>query len=105
MDDFNSINPADVESISILKDAAATSIYGVGGGNGVIVVTTKTGRKNQKTQFSIASSYGTQEAASTLGVLNATEYGAILYDDSTTRRVPIIFNALSKLEVATNWHN
>ena len=43
--DFNSLNPSDVESISILKDAAATAIYGVQGGNGVILVTTKTGKK------------------------------------------------------------
>jgi len=42
--DFNSINAADVESINILKDAATTAIYGVKGGNGVIVVTTKSGR-------------------------------------------------------------
>lgn len=48
LDDFNAINPADIESINVLKDAATTAIYGVKGGNGVIVVTTKTGRKNQK---------------------------------------------------------
>ena len=51
LDDFNSINPADIESINVLKDAATTAIYGVKGGNGVIVVTTKSGRKSQKTSF------------------------------------------------------
>lgn len=105
LDDFNSINPADVESINILKDAAATAIYGVGGGNGVIVVTTKTGRKNQKTQFSLASSYGMQEAERTIGVLNATEYAAMLNEGSTLSGGPIIFNDLSKLGVGTNWQN
>jgi TonB-dependent SusC/RagA subfamily outer membrane receptor len=49
--DFNSINAADIESINLLKDAATTAIYGVKGGNGVIVVTTKNGRKNQKTDI------------------------------------------------------
>jgi TonB-linked SusC/RagA family outer membrane protein len=45
---ISNINPNDVESITILKDAAATSIYGVGGANGVIVITTKTGQFNKK---------------------------------------------------------
>lgn len=46
--DIENINPNDVESITVLKDASATSIYGVRGGNGVIVITTKKGRFNQK---------------------------------------------------------
>jgi len=45
--DINNINPNDVESVSILKDAAAASIWGVRAGNGVIVITTKKGKKNQ----------------------------------------------------------
>jgi TonB-dependent SusC/RagA subfamily outer membrane receptor len=49
--DFNSINPLDVESISVLKDAATTAIYGVKGGNGVIVVTTKSGKKIKKHNY------------------------------------------------------
>ena len=52
LDDLNSINASDIESINVLKDAATTAIYGVKGGNGVIVVTTKSGRKNQKSEFS-----------------------------------------------------
>lgn len=46
--DVRNINPNDVESVTILKDAAATSIYGIRGGNGVVVITTKKGRYNQK---------------------------------------------------------
>ena len=42
--DLNAINSAEIESINVLKDAATTAIYGVKGGNGVIVVTTKSGR-------------------------------------------------------------
>ena len=105
LDDLNSINPADIESVNILKDASATAIYGVGGGNGVIVVTTKNGKKNQKTQFTLSSSYGMQQAERTIGVLNATEYGAMLNEGSTTSGGPIIFNDLSKLGVGTNWQN
>ncbi len=50
--DFNTINPNDVESITILKDAAAASIWGARAGNGVIVITTKRGGFNRKTNVS-----------------------------------------------------
>ncbi|MGS0526397.1 carboxypeptidase-like regulatory domain-containing protein [Zobellia nedashkovskayae] len=51
LDDLNSINSADIQSLNILKDAASTAIYGVKGGNGVIVVTTKGGRKKFKNRI------------------------------------------------------
>ncbi len=103
--DFNSINPADVESIHILKDAATTSIYGVKGGNGVIVITTKSGRKNQRTQVGLTANYGFQEAAKQIGVLNATEYGAMVNEGSTTSGGGIIFPNLSALGKGTNWQD
>jgi TonB-linked SusC/RagA family outer membrane protein len=51
------LNAYDIESVTILKDAAATSIYGSRGGNGVIIITTKSG-KNGKTQFNFSAEYG-----------------------------------------------
>ena len=71
--DFNSINPSDIESINVLKDAATTAIYGVKGGNGVILVTTKTGRKNKKAEINLNSNYGVQEVMNTIGVLKPTK--------------------------------
>lgn len=53
--DINSINPNDVESVTILKDAAAASIWGARAGNGVIVITTKSGKYGQQTRISINS--------------------------------------------------
>ncbi|MGV6945464.1 SusC/RagA family TonB-linked outer membrane protein [Sphingobacterium kyonggiense] len=53
--DINSINPNDIDNITVLKDAASASIWGARAGNGVIVITTKTGRYNQKGQLSINS--------------------------------------------------
>ncbi len=103
--DFNSINAADIESISVLKDAATTAIYGVKGGNGVIVVTTKTGRKNQKTDITVSSNYGMQEVMNTIGVLNASEYAAIINEGSTVAGGNVIFSDLSKIGVGTNWQN
>jgi TonB-linked SusC/RagA family outer membrane protein len=57
-DGFRSINQNDIASISTLKDAAATSIYGNRGANGVIVITTKRGGFNQKMQFRYTSQFG-----------------------------------------------
>jgi TonB-linked SusC/RagA family outer membrane protein len=105
LDDLNSINAADIESINILKDAATTAIYGVKGGNGVIVVTTKSGRKNQKTEYTLGSNFGQQEVMNTIGVLNASEYAAIINEGSTVSGGNIIFPDLSKFGVGTNWQN
>jgi TonB-linked SusC/RagA family outer membrane protein len=103
--DFNSINPSDIESINVLKDAATTAIYGVKGGNGVIVVTTKSGRKNQKTEITLSSNYGVQQVMNTIGVLNATEYAAMLNEGSVTAGGNPIFPNLSTVGVGTNWQN
>lgn len=104
-DDLNSINPADIESITVLKDAASAAIYGVAGGNGVILVTTKSGRKNQKPEYSISSSYGIQEATRTIPVLNASQYGAMVNEGSVTSGGNVVFTDLSKLGVGTDWQN
>jgi TonB-linked SusC/RagA family outer membrane protein len=103
--DFNSINAADIESVNLLKDAATTAIYGVKGGNGVIVVTTKNGRKNQKTDITFSTNYGVQEVMNTLGVLNASEYAAMINEGSTTAGGSVIFPNLSTIGVGTNWQN
>jgi TonB-dependent starch-binding outer membrane protein SusC len=101
--DLNSINAADIESINVLKDAATTAIYGVKGGNGVIVVTTKSGRKNQKTEITVSSNYGVQEVMNTIGVLNASEYAAMINEGSTVAGGNVIFPNLSTVGVGTDW--
>jgi TonB-dependent starch-binding outer membrane protein SusC len=103
--DFNSINPSDVESINVLKDAATTSIYGVKGGNGVIVVTTKSGRRNGRTEINVNANYGRQQVMNTIGVLNGSEYAAIVNEGSTVSGGPVIFNNLSTIGVGTNWQD
>ena len=72
------LNPADIESISILKDAASAAIYGARGGNGVILITTKSGKKNQKPILSYDSYYGIQEPWKKVALLNAEEYAIIM---------------------------
>lgn len=105
LSDLNAINAADIESLNVLKDAATTSIYGVKGGNGVIVVTTRGGRKNQKTEFSFNTYTGQQSIIKKIGVLNATEYGAIINEGSVASGGGLIFSDLSVLGVGTDWQD
>ena len=105
LDDLNAINSNDIESINVLKDAATTAIYGVKGGNGVIVVTTKSGRKNQKTEITLGSYYGQQEAMNQIGVLNASEYAAIINEGSVTSGGGLIFPDISSVGLVSNWQD
>ncbi len=57
---YESLDPAEIESISVLKDASAAAVYGMQGANGVILVTTKRGSKNQKASLEVSSRYGIQ---------------------------------------------
>ena len=101
--DMDALNSSDIASVSVLKDASTTAMYGVRGGSGVIVITTKSGKKNQETIFSLDSSYGMQEVSKYINVLNASQYGAILNEGSVSSGGPIIFSDLSKLGVGTDW--
>lgn len=97
-----SINTADIESIDILKDAAASAIYGSRASNGVIIVTTKRGKRNQAGQIHFDAFAGVQNVARRVQMMNAEEYakysieaknnayvqdfpGASANDDNTTR--------------------
>jgi TonB-linked SusC/RagA family outer membrane protein len=102
--DLNAINASEIESINVLKDAAASAIFGVKGGNGVIVVTTRSGKKG-KAEFSVSSNYGMQDVTNMVGVLNATEYAAMVNEGSTVAGGAPIFTNLSGLGVGTNWQD
>jgi TonB-linked SusC/RagA family outer membrane protein len=73
LDPLATINPLDIESIEVLKDASATAIYGSRGANGVIIITTKGGKKGELT-FNYTGSVGFQEAANTIDVISPEEY-------------------------------
>lgn len=73
---LNAINPANIESIEILKDADATAIYGSRGANGVVLITTKKGKEG-KTRFSISSSTGIANITRKLDLLNTEQYLAM----------------------------
>ncbi|MEX2594228.1 MAG: SusC/RagA family TonB-linked outer membrane protein, partial [Anditalea sp.] len=70
---LNSINPADIESIEVLKDASSSAIYGTQAANGVILVTTKKG-KTGKPSFSVNASSGVQSMINKVDVLNRDQF-------------------------------
>jgi len=75
-DNLNQIDPANIENITILKDAAATAPYGIGGANGVVLITTKRGKKGKPT-VSLSTSVGFQNPTYTPDVLSAKDYMAL----------------------------
>lgn len=74
-----SINPSDIESIDVLKDAASTAIYGSRGSTGVVIITTKKGKAGRIT-VNYDGSYGVQEVERYADVLDAYQYAKVVYD-------------------------
>ncbi|MBC9797026.1 SusC/RagA family TonB-linked outer membrane protein [Sinomicrobium weinanense] len=96
------INPNDIESIEILKDASATAIYGSRGANGVVLVTTKKGKEGRET-ISFNAYYGVQEVSRKLDLLNAREYAELVNDaEINAGRNPVYVNPGS-LGKGTDW--
>ena len=77
--DLSAINPSDIKSINVLKDATA-GIYGVQAANGVILITTKTGVKNTELKFQFDSYTGVQQTSKKLDLLNPTDFAIYVND-------------------------
>lgn len=71
---ISDISPSDIKSVDILKDASATAIYGSRGANGVILITTNSGQRGQKAQFSYNGYYGAKNIFSKYPMMNASEF-------------------------------
>lgn len=78
--DIEFLAPEDIKSIEILKDASSTAIYGNKGANGVIIVTTKSGKASSKPVFSFNTYYGIAEVAHKVDLLNASQHGALILE-------------------------
>jgi TonB-linked SusC/RagA family outer membrane protein len=103
--DISYLNPADIQSIDVLKDAASAAIYGSQAANGVILVTTKTGRLNQAPQITLDLFYGVQNAPQKADLLNAKEYATIMNEAAiNSGKSPYFTNdQIANLPVNTNW--
>ena len=95
------INPQDIESFNVLKDASATAIYGSRGSNGVIIITTKKGRKNTKPTISYAGSATISMRQKSLDVMNGDEYRAFIKNMYGTESIP--YKALGT--ASTDWQD
>ncbi len=78
--DISFLNPSDIASIDILKDASATAIYGSRGANGVVIVTTKRGSQNQAGRINVETYFGAQEVIGRYDLLESPEYAVLVND-------------------------
>ncbi len=99
-----SINPNDIESIEVLKDASATSIYGSRGSNGVVLITTKRGKAG-KAKISYDGSYSTQTITNPINVLTGSEFATYLNTLETSQGGAPIYSQdqVSAFGKGTNW--
>ena len=95
---LSTINPQDIASMNVLKDASATAIYGSRASNGVIMITTKRGKLGQKTQIAVSVQNSLSEAARRVRVLSADEYRALIQ-----RIAPASVNKLGN--ASTDWQD
>lgn len=104
--DINHINNADIESIDVLKDGASAAIYGSQAANGVVLVTTKTGSKDNA-KISFDAYYGVQNIARKPKMLNAQQYGIIMNEQNiNSGGTPYFTNSeISGLGSGTRWAN
>lgn len=81
---MSTLNPDDIESIEVLKDASSASIYGSRASNGVILVTTKRGKKDGKPSFSYTAYGGVQEVSRKIKLMDAYQWSKLVYDAKNT---------------------
>ena len=79
-DNIDFLNNADIQEMSVLKDASASAIYGVRAANGVVIITTKKGRRNQGAQITYNGYVGIQKATNVLEMCNSHEYATMLME-------------------------
>jgi len=100
----NQLNPKDIQSISVLKDATASALYGSRGANGVIVVTTKSGALNTKSAVNFSANYGyTGRAVRDYEYLSAQEYYELQWEAIRNTQLDQGKSALEAAQYATDY--
>lgn len=101
---IDNINPADIASIEVLKDAASAAVYGARAANGVVLVTTKKGALG-KVKVNYDFSFGWQSPWKQREMLNATQYATLMNEASVYNGTEPKFSNPSSLGVGTNWQD
>ncbi|MDI3319538.1 SusC/RagA family TonB-linked outer membrane protein [Pinibacter soli] len=97
------INPNDIESINVLKDASATAIYGNRASNGVIIITTKKGKKGGPLRINFNTVNSVAVKVKNLDVLTADQFTKVVKDQAAIQNKPYAVDSLGKAN--TNWQN
>ncbi|MFT4155227.1 SusC/RagA family TonB-linked outer membrane protein [Parafilimonas sp.] len=98
---LSTLNPSDIASIDVLKDASATAIYGSRGANGVVIITTKKGSRN-KSSINYDGYYGIQKVIRTLPLLNAKEWWDLREDAATNSGTTVTLPTVSGYSLDTS---
>jgi TonB-linked SusC/RagA family outer membrane protein len=104
---INDINPNDIASIEVLKDASSSAIYGQRAANGVIIVTTKQGSFNERTSVTFNAYTGVSNISNRIDVLEAADLAAIKREafSNSGQTVPAIWNEPAFQQQRTNWQD
>ena len=102
--DLSTVNPYDIESIEVLKDASATAIYGARGANGVILITTKQGTEN-KFQIAFDAYAGAQSVLKRMDLLDATEFAHYSNDVRKADGLAPLFSNPESFGKGTDWQD
>ncbi|CAM4091301.1 SusC/RagA family TonB-linked outer membrane protein [Gillisia limnaea] len=114
-DDINFLNSEDIETISVLKDASASAIYGVRAANGVVLIQTKSGRKNQKPQITYSGYQGFQIPQNVVKLSNSEQFATLARESGSAAEASFIDNAIQRYgrsrinpnipDVNTDWYD
>ena len=113
-DNIDFLNSSDIASISVLKDASASAIYGVRAANGVVLIETRSGTYNQKSEISYDGYYGVQVAQNVLKMANAEQYTTMALESGSSADAGYILSAMQRYgrsrinpnvpDVNTDWY-
>ncbi|MBD2754023.1 SusC/RagA family TonB-linked outer membrane protein [Spirosoma validum] len=103
---LSTLNPSDIESMSVLKDASSTAIYGSRGSNGVVIITTKRGKAGKST-INFDAYYGIQNVRRKYPVLNGREYAQFVNDANTNEGRPGVYTQaqIDAFGTGTDWQD
>ena len=103
---LSTINPSDIENIEILKDASATAIYGSRGANGVVIITTRRGKKGGA-EINYSTYIGKQQVSKKVGLMNGAQWAAMVNDINESDGKPHTFSdsAIAALGTGSDWQS
>lgn len=114
-DSIDFLNSSEIESVSVLKDASASAIYGVRAANGVVLITTKGGKFNKKAEVSFSMYYGMQGAQDVLKMANAEQFVTFAQESGSASEISSVNQAIQRFgrsrvnpnipNVNTDWYD